>query len=1000
MANGHLDSVLQHVRGLAVESGGRGFDRELLERFVDQGDETAFAALFQRHGPVILALCRRLLRDTHDAEDACQATFLVLARRAASIRQQDSLGSWLHGVAIRVASNLRRTRARYRGCERFPVDVPQRGGEQATWREVQTLLEEGLQRLPERLRAPLVLCCLEGKTRDEAAREIGCTLEALRGRLERGRKLLRQRLARRGVDLSAALLAALISRSGNAAPLPPSFAMLSRTSRPAVLAEAVFKDMANSRGHIAAVLLLAAGIALGVGLVQSQAKRPAANAPKDAPTTDTPRADFHGDPLPSDALARMGTLRWRHGGAVFFVGLTHKGKQLVTASQDGWFRVWDTDTGKELRRFGRPYQGRPGDGPPRGRSVFFDGVPAIVALSPDGRLLAAGDQTGVARVWQDDGIHVWDVDSGKQLWSTKREGAAAGLTFTPDGKTLVTWGWRGLRQWEAASGKPSTRLPPLAEAEVNRPQGAAPPFTFSPAGKLLAGVLLDRETAGQPPLRGRTEEDRVRGRFGKIISMVRVWEVKSGKVVRDIKGQLGEFGCLAFSPDGKRLVLPSPAEGSIRVWDLAAGKQGQLLQGRLPVRHLFALAFAPDGKLLASKEANRVIRLWDLSTGKELRPLQGPFDPSGAGEVVGGHTPGLASGLVFSADGKVLFSGSSKSLVRRWDVATGQELTSVGHTEGIQAAVVAPDGRTVTTQAADGLRQWDRVSGKEIQRLLLPQGAALATLSPDGRVLAFIVDHSVRLWDLATRREVRRWRLPGREFKTYHPSWLYQMCFSANGRVLAAKSYEGTIFLWASTGKEIETFSPETGRSRETAGHYNHESAFTLSPDGKMLARVEVISPWPLETLGDAPPSKRRPSTSVLRLYDVTGGRKLHEAQSPVAISAAVFSPDSRTLVTANRDYTLSLWEATTGRRRSTIKGSGGALAFAPNGRVLAVGDGPKVTLRSMPTGKLLCTFQRHSGDISALQFTSDGKALVSGSTDTTLLVWDVSKQTGTARLR
>src|SRR5262249_45381533 len=156
-----------------------------LERFVAHREEAAFAALVQRHGAMVLGVCRRVLHHEHDAEDACQATFFVLARKAASVRNRESVGSWLHGVAFRVARDLRDARARRRAQPWPEGDVAQVEAEpEVTRREVQAALDEELQRLPDKFRAPLVLCYLQGKTRDEAAHQLRWTPGTLRGRLE------------------------------------------------------------------------------------------------------------------------------------------------------------------------------------------------------------------------------------------------------------------------------------------------------------------------------------------------------------------------------------------------------------------------------------------------------------------------------------------------------------------------------------------------------------------------------------------------------------------------------------------------------------------------------------------------------------------------------------------------------------------------------------------------------------------------------------------------
>ena len=197
----------QHVlRQVSAARRGSMADSELLAQFVAQRDEAAFATLVRRHGRLVQGVCRSVLHHQQDAEDAAQATFLVLARRAASIRKSDSLAGWLHGVAYRTACKARTQAARRRRREQdVAVNAKPQAADDLSWREVQCILHEELQRLPEKYRLPLIACCLEGHTRDEAARQLGWTFAALKGMLNRGRDLLRKRLERRGVTLAAAL---------------------------------------------------------------------------------------------------------------------------------------------------------------------------------------------------------------------------------------------------------------------------------------------------------------------------------------------------------------------------------------------------------------------------------------------------------------------------------------------------------------------------------------------------------------------------------------------------------------------------------------------------------------------------------------------------------------------------------------------------------------------------------------------------------------------------
>jgi RNA polymerase sigma factor (sigma-70 family) len=254
-------------------------DEVLLRRFVASNDEAAFRVIAERHGPMVLGVCRRALRCAHDAEDAFQATFLVFSRRASSIRNTASLGSWLHGVAMRVAMKLRRERTRRQRREQSVQKAATENAiEKLTWSEVKTGMDEELQRLPDHYRSVLVLCYLEGQTRDEAAIQLGLTHSALHGRLERGRKLLAARLSKRGLTLSAAFLPIALCPSAmlamvRAAALFAEQQSIGTLVAPSVLAltHETLKGMTMSKMKLAtAALICSAMLAVGVGFTTAQ----------------------------------------------------------------------------------------------------------------------------------------------------------------------------------------------------------------------------------------------------------------------------------------------------------------------------------------------------------------------------------------------------------------------------------------------------------------------------------------------------------------------------------------------------------------------------------------------------------------------------------------------------------------------------------------------------------------------------------------------------------
>jgi RNA polymerase sigma factor (sigma-70 family) len=200
-------------------------DGELLQRFALQHEEWAFAALMQRHGPMVLGVCQSILRDAHDAEDVFQATFLVLVRKPGGIGKPGSVASWLHGVAYRLATKARVEAARRRSSERevvpMPSDAPQ---DEVMWRDLRPVLHQEIDRLPERYRLPFVLCYLEGKTNDEAAALLGWPRGTVLSSLSRARERLRKRLSQRGLALTGGLLATLLLENATQAAVPPALA--------------------------------------------------------------------------------------------------------------------------------------------------------------------------------------------------------------------------------------------------------------------------------------------------------------------------------------------------------------------------------------------------------------------------------------------------------------------------------------------------------------------------------------------------------------------------------------------------------------------------------------------------------------------------------------------------------------------------------------------------------------------------------------------------------
>ncbi len=301
MSERQRSTLLAYLRRLCGPPQLDDSDAELLERFAVRRDESAFETLLQRHGSLVWNVCRRVLDDEHAAEDAFQATFLVLVRQAQTVSKKASIRSWLYGVALRVAVRARRREQLRRRRER---ETPVRSNHDETVAsDVRPILDEEIQRLPEKYRLPIVLCYLEGRTNDEAAQLLNCPRGTVATRLARGRERLRSRLLRRGIALSAATITAALSDNALSAALSPL--LLAQTAKSALtgtasvsittLTEGVLHAMYLTKIKTAAAFVLMLATMGGVGGVyylkaQGAAReaKEAANSPKAAAPAKPP----------------------------------------------------------------------------------------------------------------------------------------------------------------------------------------------------------------------------------------------------------------------------------------------------------------------------------------------------------------------------------------------------------------------------------------------------------------------------------------------------------------------------------------------------------------------------------------------------------------------------------------------------------------------------------------------------------------------------------------
>src|SRR5262245_18540979 len=448
MMTGRLRGVLRQLRRVTASPlQDEPTDGALLERFRAGREELAFEALVRRHGAMVLGVCQRILGEGADAEDAFQATFLVLIRRADSIRRKESVASWLYGVASRTALKARTELARRRRQEGqvMPGHAAD-GTEEVAWRELRPVLDEELGRLAEKYRVPVLLCYLQGRTYEEAARQLGWAVGTLSTRLRYARQLLQSRLTARGITLSVGLLIALLQENAAAAAVSPALAgsvvqaaslfvrgetVAPALSAPAVsLADGVLRTMQVTRLKLVTLLVLGSVLLMaGTGLVALAVLRPAPEAPPAPP--QPARVVVPGEPAPRPQPAPRVLKKEREAfqalTSIHSLAFAPDNKRLAFGSGRDVL-VWEIGAQLPMMRWQTP---------------TLRGFPHSVAFSPDGKTLAVSGGAGSIDPNGDPPAALLDVGTGKVLarYGDPRE-ATYSLAFSPDGKMIALGGGR------------------------------------------------------------------------------------------------------------------------------------------------------------------------------------------------------------------------------------------------------------------------------------------------------------------------------------------------------------------------------------------------------------------------------------------------------------------------------------------------------------------------------------------------------------------------------
>jgi RNA polymerase sigma factor (sigma-70 family) len=971
-----------------------------LARFVNSRDPDAFEKLVRRHGSLVMGICRRILGA--DADDAFQATFFVLARKAAKIRKRESVASWLHGVAYSISRSLQTKLARQRRRETSlrpnvePITMSPDLTQQSSLRELGVILDEEINRLPANCRIALIACHFEGQSAAAAAQQLGVPTSTLKARLARGRDLLRQRLARRGIGISSVALSIFLGEQG---PIHAASALVDATVKASLgfavagtasvstqvtaLATNALQTMAFTKALTGILVVAMIGImaVLGAATAIPQATEPKppildaeAIIPADSgrPGSDQPGLDQPGDRLPNGAIARLGTAHWRHDRRVGFAAFHPDGKSVVTVGDDMTIRVWDYPSGRERRRIDlapASYRQLPGFG-----MNYF----AAAALTRDGRVIA----TSMHRPQ----IRLHDLASGAERLvelKSEVEREVRSLAFSADGQRLAAIDDQGrITIWNWAEGKAlKTFAGPAVKSKIGYYYRD---LTLSPDGKIVAAIdCIELEGA-----KGRRNS-------------LRIWNTETGTEIATVHDAQEARGySQAFSPDSARLAFLS-ARNMVNIVDTATGKLIRTIRTGPPGGKT-ALIFNGDGTSLFQRmEHDQALMEWDVASGQLLRSLGSPLKSSFQ-EI------GSIDSLSLSPDGKVLVLAGVENCPIFIDVASGQRLApDAGHSRAIVNVRFTVDGKQLLTQdLAPAIRRWDALTGSSLGKVDLVGDGFQAAISSDGKIVALRTIEHCRdkplFLDAVTSKEI------GRAEPTITGIYV-PMVFSGDGRVLALQSQDEPKIdlLEVPTGKRRMTLAVPTADSGKAPWNRDLQN-LAASPSGRLLALTDSskVVLWDIAT---------GQQSGVIALPR-PAQRDGPPAPEDFPLQSGAFSPDDRRFALDFEDGVVIEYDLATCQPQRVygeklppvhreLKNFGAfssrnnepqylpRLVYAPDGKSLALaGRDQLVHVWDVATGIELAAYNGHAAPLTAVAFAPNSRMLASASWDTTTLLWDLSK--------